>query len=117
MDGGPDPADNAGILSGEDAMKGFKAVGELVEVLGSLEKAGSGSLEKAVETIVQAVKKGRKVLAFGNGGSAAEAQHFAADRQPVMMSARPSRHRLTTGTSAAACRSDRSFSRRSGVRY
>ena len=60
-------------------MKGFKAVGELVEVLESLEKAGSGSLEKAVETIVQAVKEGHKVLVFGNGGSAAEAQHFAAE--------------------------------------
>jgi len=34
---------------------------------------------KVAEEIIGAYKKGNKVLVFGNGGSAAEAQHFAAE--------------------------------------
>jgi len=33
----------------------------------------------AARAIVDALKNGKKVLAFGNGGSAADAQHFAAE--------------------------------------
>lgn len=33
----------------------------------------------AIETIAAALKKGNKVLSCGNGGSAADAQHFAAE--------------------------------------
>lgn len=33
----------------------------------------------AIETITTALKKGNKVLSCGNGGSAADAQHFAAE--------------------------------------
>jgi D-sedoheptulose 7-phosphate isomerase len=33
----------------------------------------------AIEAVVAAVERGGKVLAFGNGGSAADAQHFAAE--------------------------------------
>ncbi len=93
-------------------MKGFKAVGELVEVLGSLGKAGSGNLDKAVETIVRSVKAGRKVLVFGNGGSAAEAQHFAAELVNRFMRERRAipAIALTTDTSAlTAIANDRSF--------
>ncbi|MGB7294727.1 MAG: SIS domain-containing protein [Candidatus Aminicenantales bacterium] len=36
-------------------------------------------LEKAAGVIVESLKSGRKVLVFGNGGSAAEAQHLAAE--------------------------------------
>jgi D-sedoheptulose 7-phosphate isomerase len=93
-------------------MKGFKAVGELAEVLGALEKAGSANLESAVETIIQAVKKGRKVLVFGNGGSAAEAQHFAAELVNRFLTERKAipAIALTTDTSAlTAIANDRSF--------
>ena len=38
-----------------------------------------GSLTRATGAIVTALQNGRKVLAFGNGGSAADAQHFAAE--------------------------------------
>jgi D-sedoheptulose 7-phosphate isomerase len=34
---------------------------------------------KAVEVIVEAFGSGRKLLVFGNGGSSADAQHFAAE--------------------------------------
>ena len=36
-------------------------------------------LDKAAEMLAGALRSGRKVLVFGDGGSAAEAQHFAAE--------------------------------------
>lgn len=36
-------------------------------------------ITKAIETMVTALKKGNKILSCGNGGSAADAQHFAAE--------------------------------------
>ena len=93
-------------------MKGFKAVGELSEVLKMLEGAGSENLEKAVETVIRAVKKGDKVLVFGNGGSAAEAQHFAAELVNRFMLERKAipAIALTTDTSAlTSIANDRSF--------
>jgi D-sedoheptulose 7-phosphate isomerase len=36
-------------------------------------------IAEAARVILDAVRNGRKVLAFGNGGSAADAQHFAAE--------------------------------------
>ena len=58
-------------------------------------------LEKTAHALVKALKSGHKVLVFGNGGSAAEAQHLAAEmvnkfsrpRQPLRAVA------LTTDTS------------------
>lgn len=35
--------------------------------------------EKAVNSLVRSLRAGHKILVFGNGGSAAEAQHFAAE--------------------------------------
>lgn len=36
-------------------------------------------IASAIETMVSALKKGHKILSCGNGGSAADAQHFAAE--------------------------------------
>jgi D-sedoheptulose 7-phosphate isomerase len=38
-----------------------------------------GSIVKAADVIAAALKQGRTVFVFGNGGSAADAQHFAAE--------------------------------------
>ena len=43
-----------------------------------METMTAGILE-AAQTIAHAFKAGRKVLLFGNGGSAADAQHIAAE--------------------------------------
>jgi D-sedoheptulose 7-phosphate isomerase len=59
-------------------------------------------LERAIELVATALASGRKVLLFGNGGSAADAQHIAAElvgrflreRRPLPAIA------LTTDTSA-----------------
>ena len=37
------------------------------------------SIEKSIQAIVRCLKKGNKVVLFGNGGSAADAQHIAAE--------------------------------------
>ncbi len=42
-------------------------------------KTGADSLVRAAEVLVEASRKGRKILLFGNGGSAADAQHVAAE--------------------------------------
>lgn len=61
-----------------------------------------GDIEQACEMIISAIQSGNKVLTAGNGGSAADAQHIAAE-----LSGRFVKHRkalpgiaLTTDTSA-----------------
>lgn len=41
--------------------------------------ANAAAIIRAVDAVVTALRQGRKVLAFGNGGSAADAQHFVAE--------------------------------------
>ena len=40
---------------------------------------GAADLERAIDLIADALRDGRKLLLFGNGGSAADAQHIAAE--------------------------------------
>jgi D-sedoheptulose 7-phosphate isomerase len=62
----------------------------------------AGALERAIDLVAEALSAGHKLLLFGNGGSAADAQHLAAelvgrfmqDRRPLPAIA------LTTDTSA-----------------
>jgi len=42
-------------------------------------RADHGALLRAVDAVAQAFSAGRRLLVFGNGGSAADAQHFAAE--------------------------------------
>ncbi len=93
-------------------MKRNDAIGELAGILEKLEAAGGGAFEKAISATVKALKAGRKVLVFGNGGSAAEAQHFAAELVNRFMRERRAipAIALTTDTSAlTAIANDRSF--------
>jgi D-sedoheptulose 7-phosphate isomerase len=62
----------------------------------------AGEIESVSDEITRALKRGNKILIFGNGGSAADSQHFAAELQGRYMIA----HRralpaiaLTTDTS------------------
>jgi D-sedoheptulose 7-phosphate isomerase len=62
---------------------------------------GAGAIARAAEVVIEALSRGGKALLFGNGGSAADAQHIAAelvgrfevDRRPLRAIA------LTTDTS------------------
>jgi D-sedoheptulose 7-phosphate isomerase len=68
-----------GAVAGEGSEVYELATVELHEVLRSFWAARSGVFEAAAEAIARSVRGGGKVLLFGNGGSAAEAQHFAAE--------------------------------------
>ncbi|HKW45274.1 MAG TPA: SIS domain-containing protein, partial [Candidatus Eremiobacteraceae bacterium] len=59
-------------------------------------------LEQAIEAVVRAFKNGGRALLFGNGGSAAQAQHLAAEFSGRFMLERPAWAglALTTDTSA-----------------
>ena len=50
-----------------------------VKVQESLVAGASDKIESAAKAILAALKNGGKVLIFGNGGSAADSQHFAAE--------------------------------------
>ncbi|HJQ98091.1 MAG TPA: D-sedoheptulose 7-phosphate isomerase [Candidatus Polarisedimenticolaceae bacterium] len=55
------------------------AIAEHRDVLASLEGALLPSIVDLASRVSGALSGGRKVLVFGNGGSAADAQHFAAE--------------------------------------
>jgi len=59
------------------------------------------NIEKAVDIIVNAYKNNKKVLVAGNGGSAADAQHFSAELVSKFLKDRPALNSiaLTTNTS------------------
>jgi len=62
-----------------------RQIGNLIEASIAAKKAMGGdsqivaTLAKVSEILVDAFKQGNRVLLFGNGGSAADAQHIAAD--------------------------------------
>ena len=99
--------------AGEAAGVYEATVMELHGILGRFFETRSGLINAVAEAIAASVRAGGKVLVFGNGGSAAEAQHFAAelvngmehrDRPPIPAIA------LTTDTSLlTAIGNDRGF--------
>jgi D-sedoheptulose 7-phosphate isomerase len=52
---------------------------ELKGVLDGFFETGKGVLHGAADALAEAVRSGHTILLFGNGGSSAEAQHFAAE--------------------------------------
>lgn len=58
-----------------------RAAATLREAARAHERAAQdvGGLARAAEAMVTALRQGRKILVFGNGGSAADAQHFVAE--------------------------------------
>ncbi|MDY6987578.1 MAG: D-sedoheptulose 7-phosphate isomerase [Thermodesulfobacteriota bacterium] len=57
----------------------LKALEENVSVTGRFLKENTEGLLKAAETMATCFASGHKLLLFGNGGSAADAQHIAAE--------------------------------------
>lgn len=76
-------------------------VRELTEILSGLEASLQPAWGEAVEAVCRCLKSGGKILAFGNGGSAAEAQHFVAELVNKFLKKRPAIRAisLTTDTS------------------
>ena len=57
----------------------FNSLNEHLEVFGKVISETSETIEKCAELIFETFQKGGKVLICGNGGSAADAQHLAAE--------------------------------------
>ncbi|MBM3296366.1 MAG: SIS domain-containing protein [Candidatus Aminicenantes bacterium] len=74
---------------------------ELTEILSGLESSLRPAWDGAVEAVCRSLRSGGKILAFGNGGSAAEAQHFVAELVNKFLRKRPAIRAisLTTDTS------------------
>jgi D-sedoheptulose 7-phosphate isomerase len=68
-----------------------RVVGALRETAAAHERAAGNvaSVVRAAEALIAAIRGGRKVLVFGNGGSAADAQHFVAELVGRYVSERP----------------------------
>ena len=75
---------------------------EGVELRQRMAETLPAQIARAGEALAQALKSGRKVLACGNGGSAADSQHFAAEMVGRFERERPGLPgiALTTDTSA-----------------
>ena len=52
---------------------------ELVKLIPNFEHHSSDAIEDTAKTLVVAFNSGKKILICGNGGSAADSQHFAAE--------------------------------------
>ena len=74
-------ASDAGAPGADALAKAAHAVRVLKEAAAAHERmaADVGPLVTAAGAIAAALRNGRSVLVFGNGGSAADAQHFAAE--------------------------------------
>ncbi len=57
----------------------LKEVSIVKENLTSLENLGLKNFDKLCKLTLQAIKNGNKIIFFGNGGSASDAQHLAAE--------------------------------------
>ena len=100
-------------LEKEDFILGLKEeITQHIEVFNQLENVISHSMTQVIEICGNSLQNGGKLLLFGNGGSAADAQHIATeltvrykvDRQAIAAIA------LTTDTSAiTACGNDLGF--------
>ena len=79
-----------------------KAFDESIRVKQAFLSENLETLMKAIDAVVSAFKSGRKLLLFGNGGSAADAQHIAAEFTNRFLIERPPLPAiaLTTDTSA-----------------
>ena len=63
------------ILMKDDIEQTFLIISEIIKNSTHL----STEIEKSIKIIVNGIKNGNKVIIFGNGGSAADAQHIAAE--------------------------------------
>ncbi len=52
---------------------------ESINVKNEVLKTLVPSIEEAAKAVIEALKQGNKVMICGNGGSAADSQHFAAE--------------------------------------
>ncbi|MCB1064622.1 MAG: D-sedoheptulose 7-phosphate isomerase [Verrucomicrobiae bacterium] len=54
-------------------------IAEHLQVVAAFREACSGTIEAIADACIESIRNGGKICFFGNGGSAADAQHFAAE--------------------------------------
>lgn len=81
------------------------ALAETIRVKRSLSPELKQKMLHVVDAIITAQQADKQVLIFGNGGSAADAQHFAGELVGRFLQERPplNAHALTTDTSTLTC--------------
>ena len=77
-------------------------VSEFTQVSKSFFDSQSENLDQVIDSLCACLSAGKKILIFGNGGSASQAQHFAAELVNKFLKVRPALPAisLTTDTSA-----------------
>lgn len=75
-----------------------KAAGRLGRLLDGFFKDNGRTLEDAAKACVRSLRAEGKILVFGNGGSAAEAQHFAAELVNRFLKTRPAQRAIALST-------------------
>jgi len=79
-----------------------KAFDESIRVKQAFLRDNLEALTQAIDAIVAAFKRGNKLLLFGNGGSAADAQHIAAEFTNRFMIERPPLPAIALTTDSSA---------------
>ena len=79
-----------------------KAFDESIRVKQTFLRDNLEALTQAIDAIVAAFKRGNKLLLFGNGGSAADAQHIAADFTNRFLIERPPLPAIALTTDSSA---------------
>lgn len=90
-----------------------EAFSNLSQAMESLLEEQAQELQKAVDLVYQTLKGGNKILLFGNGGSASQAQHLAAEfinRLKIERKALPALALNTDGSVLTSIGNDRDFS-------
>jgi D-sedoheptulose 7-phosphate isomerase len=91
-----------GLVGNEDAEKvALEAIRKSIEAKEQLSRQCLADIVIVARAIANALQKGRKVVFFGNGGSAADAQHISAELVGQFKKKRPALRAsaLTTNTS------------------
>ena len=86
---------------------------DLSQAIEKILKEQSEELQKAIDLVYKTLKEGKKILLFGNGGSASQAQHLAAEfinRLKLERKALPALALNTDGSVLTSIGNDRDFS-------
>jgi D-sedoheptulose 7-phosphate isomerase len=70
---------HAGTLPSDALERAARLLAESASVIGAVGLGDQRPVVRSADAVAAAVAGGKRVLVFGNGGSAAEAQHFAAE--------------------------------------
>ncbi len=75
---------------------------EWMQIAEDFFKTREGLLDEVINLCVERLEQGHKILVFGNGGSAAQAQHFAAELVNKFLKERPPLKAVALSTDTSA---------------